>query len=80
MRATMAAIVLLMLTACATAPPPTWNKPGASQQSFAEDKYACLREAPGKIVQRDPNFAALGNREDWGLFNACMEARGWHKQ
>ena len=67
MRATMAAIgLLLMLTACATNP----TQSGASQQSFAEDKYAFLREAPGKIVQPDPNFQALGYREDWGLFNA----------
>jgi hypothetical protein len=70
-------LAALAMAGCATAQaPPTWNKPGATQQSFAVDKYACLKEAPGKVVQRDPNFQALGYREDWGLFNACMEARG----
>jgi hypothetical protein len=36
------------LGGCATGP--TWNKPGATQASFAADKYAYLKETPNNAI------------------------------
>ncbi len=42
------ALAALLLTACATSPPPQpirWSKPGATTDQFNADRYQCAREA-----------------------------------
>lgn len=52
-----------------------WDKPppGATPQSFAVDKYDCIRQSQVMIIINGSG----GQMTKWPLFNDCMEARGW---
>jgi hypothetical protein len=69
-----------MLAGCATANGPIWNKPGGTQQQFAADKYQCIHEnQSGAVAVPIGNMAVAAPVTNWGLYNACMEARGWRQ-
>jgi hypothetical protein len=75
-----ALVTALVLAGCATRRP-IWNKPGATQQSFAADKYECQRENQGGAVAVPVGNAAVAVPvTNWQLYNACMEARGYTRQ
>ena len=57
----------LALAGCATGS--VWDKPGGTQQSFAVDKYNCMK-------RRLPPLVGL----DQEMYAACMEALGWRKR
>ena len=50
----------LALAGCATGS--VWDKPGGTQQSFAIDKYNCMKRRPPPLVGLDQE-----------LYAACME-------
>ncbi len=60
-----------LLSACA---PPVFNKPGATQQDFATDKYSCERDS-----RQSGGFSGgiAGAIEIQQYFNRCMAAHGW---
>jgi hypothetical protein len=79
MRRMIFAVAAVALASCATQGP-IWNKPGGTQQSFDVDKYQCQRENQGGAVAvRVGNAAVAVPVTNWQLYNACMEARGWHQ-
>jgi hypothetical protein len=57
----------LALAGCATGS--VWDKPGGTQQSFAVDKYNCMK-------RRLPPLVGL----DQEMYAGCMEALGWRKR
>jgi len=72
--------VIALMVGCAS-PKLFWTKPGGNQDAFARDRYDCAREAsaPYSSAYVGPygGSSQQGVRVDHGLFNACMEARGW---
>lgn len=66
-------------------PPITWIKPGATTQSFAQDKLVCIQVATSTVG----GFTAIGtpmmlavaadanNQQKQQVFNTCMEAKGY---
>lgn len=64
-----------------------WHKPNSTQQEFAKDKYDCMQQSQqrqssaggGYYIGRDyfPGQAQSSVVMNMGLFDACMEARGY---
>ena len=63
---------------------PVWVKPGASQNDFSVDRYACLQEAQQRVgaARVNPYSGAAVNtvQTNQMLFTSCMNARGWYLQ
>ena len=61
-----------------------WVKPGASQNDFSSDRYACLQDSQQRVgaAQVNPYGGAAVNtvRTNEQLFASCMNARGWYLQ
>ena len=59
----------------------TWEKPGAGVDEFNQARYACLQQVQqpysAAYVGRYGGSASGGMTTNAGLYNACMEARGW---
>lgn len=74
------AFVSISLVACA----PVWVKPGASQNDFAQDKYSCMQQSQQRVSGAYVNAYGGAASEkvvtNEGLFNACMQSRGWSLQ
>ena len=72
---------VLLLSGCASSAP-SWNRPGATAQDFAVDRYRCTQEsrvgfsATGGLVWVAAANAAAENQSAQ-LFQQCMEAHGW---
>jgi hypothetical protein len=76
-----AIIFCLSLTSCAQQSQSIWLKPGAQPDEFSQERYACLQQS------QQPNSSAYINRyggaansnmiTNGGLFDACMNSRGW---
>jgi hypothetical protein len=62
----------LSLSACAQR---IWNKPGATQQDFATDSYACEKDARQSGYFGGGLTGALNMQE---FDDRCMVAHGWH--
>lgn len=75
------AAVAAVLSGCAA---PTWNKPGASQDEFARDRYACMQDSQQRVgtaaVNQFGGNASNSMQTNGMLFNGCMNARGWNLQ
>lgn len=75
-----AGLASVLLFGCA----PVWVKPGASQNDFAQDKYSCLQQSQqrvsGAYVNAYGGVASDKPVTNEGLFNACMQSRGWSLQ
>jgi hypothetical protein len=58
-----------------------WNKPGASKDDFASDRYACLQgsqqQSGTAFFNRYGGAASSGMATNGGLFDACMNSKGW---
>ena len=54
-----------------------WVKPRASPDNFAEDKRSCLIWSHKNSYMGSSNSGSVNYRS---LFDACMQARGWHLQ
>jgi hypothetical protein len=76
-----AAFFCLLLASCAHQPQALWLKPGAVPDEFAQERYSCLQQS------QQPNSTAFISRyggtansniiTNGGLFDACMNSRGW---
>lgn len=81
MRSRLILPVLLATVGCQA---PMWTKPGATQDEFSRDKYACMQEAqqPASAahVNRHGGQASSGIATNRDLFTACMNARGYYQQ
>ena len=55
----------------------TYIKPGVSGQEMAGDNYQCRQESRGYRMLSTGTVASAGDAQDWGLYKACMEARGY---
>jgi hypothetical protein len=75
----LAVVAVLAVSGCAK---PVWNKPGASQSDFAQDKYACLQQSQQQVsgiyVNRFAGVADSRMQANEGLFASCMNAKGWY--
>jgi len=73
--------LLFALVGCASQ---TWNKPGATQNEFNADRYACLQESQQQqgraYVNPYGGAAQSGSVTNIFLFRACMQAHGWNLQ
>jgi len=81
----IAFILLFLLAGCAhNADNKVWIKPGASTNEFNVDKYDCIQQAQQKSSSAYVNpyggVAGSGTITNWGLYNACMNAKGWTLQ
>jgi hypothetical protein len=77
-------IMLLFLFAGCAHNNNVWVKPGASTNEFNVDKYDCLQQSQqkssGAFVNQYGGFANSGSITNVGLFNSCMNAKGWSLQ
>jgi hypothetical protein len=69
------------LAGCAPQTQSLWLKPGAGTDEFQQDRYACLQGAQqpssSAYVGRYGGAASSGMITNGGLFDACMNAKGW---
>lgn len=72
MKRLIAVGILLVVAGCART---IWNKPGASQQDFATDSYACEKDAR-QSGYFGGGFVGAANFQ--GFVNRCMVAHGWY--
>jgi starvation-inducible outer membrane lipoprotein len=76
-------LIVISLTACATAPQTTirYTRVDTSQQEFMKDRYECLQQSEqrvsGAVVYG--NVASSQEREvaNCGLWLSCLTARGY---
>jgi hypothetical protein len=80
-RVAVVAVLPLALLACATAPQALWLKPGAASDEFGQDKYACLQQSQQQsssaYINRYGGVANSGAVTNGGLYDACMNSKGW---
>jgi hypothetical protein len=88
---TLAILSLVLFSGCAARQQYAWNKPGATQEEFAQDKYACVREArapsssaymsggyyAGNTYVPGSGAASSGEIVNEAFFKPCMEAKGY---
>jgi hypothetical protein len=76
-----AVIFPLVLAACATQPQALWLKPGAASEDFGQDRYACLQQSQQQsstaYMNRYGGVANSGAITNGGLYDACMNSKGW---
>lgn len=81
MKKILSSICILLVAGCSQ---PLWVKPGASQQDFGVDKYQCMQQAQQRVSGTYVNAygGASSNKviTNEGLFNACMNSKGWTLQ
>lgn len=63
-------LVVLLLAGCATTER-VWEKPGATQQEFAQDQGQCQAQGFGAPAGPTSLQAAM-------MMNACMRGKGWY--
>jgi hypothetical protein len=80
------AIALVTLTACTTAPAPPqpvsrFTKPGATQEQFMSDRYACYQAAQeqisGPLMNASPGAASGQVVASRSMWLSCMSSRGY---
>jgi hypothetical protein len=84
-RAVMYAAVVFAVAGCAVPPPPLpvarFSKPGATQEQYMADRYACYQEsaqnASGAYVNAYGGASSSGVVHSRGAWLACMGARGY---
>jgi hypothetical protein len=84
MKKIIAIATIATLAGCAQM---AWYKPGATQQSFSQDKYDCLQQSQQRVATYNPNNANWGGntytnsqQTNNTLFQSCMNARGYSLQ
>lgn len=75
-------VLALSLGGCAApAPPLSREKPGATEQEFMADRYACLQQSATTVYgsYAGPYGGASKAQTgcDYQLYDACMNARGY---
>ena len=66
-------LLLLLLLGCTS---PQWTKPGITEQTWAEDRYACERDA------RQSGYfggGVIGAINMQSFFERCLEAKGYRR-
>jgi hypothetical protein len=73
MRRRLMVICALFFSACA---PMAWERPGASQNDLATDRFECLRQSQQRVSGggQAPDQLITNSK----LFKSCMTAKGWH--
>lgn len=78
---TVVSAIASMFGLSACAPMMAWNKPGASQAEFSQDKYDCMQQSQqqvsGAYVNKFGGGASSQVVTNGNLFNSCLNARGW---
>jgi hypothetical protein len=88
---TLAILSLVLFSGCAARQQYAWNKPGGTQEQFAQDKYTCVREAraPTSSAAMSGGYyvgntyvpaaaaASSGEIVNEAFFKPCMEAKGY---
>ena len=88
MKKLLAALVVLLLISGCAVNNNVWYQANASQEVFAQDRYACLQQAQqpnstayygdyGGLLAGKQYTAQAGMVTNNPLFTACMNARGW---
>lgn len=77
--AVSALVSVFALSACA--PMMSWNKPGASQAEFSQDKYDCMQQSQQQVSGAYINKFGGGSSSqvitNGNLFSSCLNAKGW---
>lgn len=80
----ISASLFLSVLLCGCATTTLWDKPGATQQDFAQDRYRCQQETASS-----GNYTAAGSlmfiaiaqsqarKNQQAMFSSCMEAAGY---
>jgi starvation-inducible outer membrane lipoprotein len=80
------AMLALTLAACSSAPtapqpPAKFTKPGATQEQFMSDRYACYQAAQqqigGPLMNASPGAASPQVVASRSMWLSCMQARGY---
>jgi hypothetical protein len=81
------ATVIGLMLACSPRYAIVWDKPGATKQEFAKDKYECMQEAQqtqsGATGAYCSGYVCVPSQAESKvvtnptLFSSCMEARGY---
>jgi hypothetical protein len=70
-----------IISGCATSPlNQNWvrNTPGGTDEELNKDKYECMKQSQQRVLRSFGGGVAFAETEtNKGLFNACMEARGY---
>jgi hypothetical protein len=78
-RTILAIAAICALGGCATKPA-LYSKPSYTNQEFAADKLACLQAShTGDIAVPVSGTVVVAPINNDGLFQTCMESRGWHR-
>lgn len=79
MRTASILVTAALLSGCVTEK--VWIKPGASQDDFVRQRYACMQQSQQQVsvasIGRYGGVAQSGQNTNAPLFNACMSADGW---
>ena len=82
--ARFSALLILVAASGCVFKPMLWNKPGATQEEFAQAKYECLQQSQqtqsGAYVNPYGGAATTQVVTNPGLFGACMNAHGFYLQ
>jgi hypothetical protein len=79
-------VLALTIAACTTAPAPTqpasrFSKPGATQEQFMSDRYACYQAAQqqisGPLMNANPGAASPQVVASRSMWLSCMKSRGY---
>ena len=70
-RATIVVLVPFILAGCTQT---VWDKPGATQQDYNQDTYACEKDTRQSGYFGGGLMASLRMKE---FFDRCMVAHGW---
>ena len=70
------AVCVVALGGCARAPA-RFSKPGATEQVFMQDRYACIQQSQQNRGAANAYVAYTGVIVNRGVFMSCMGARGY---
>jgi hypothetical protein len=75
------AVLSLSLASCGQQAQQLWLKPGAAADEFSQERYACLQQSQqpssSAYIGRYGGAANSNIITNGGLFDACMNSRGW---
>jgi hypothetical protein len=76
-----AIIFSIALVSCVQQSQQLWLKPGAAAEEFSQERYACLQQSQQPSSSSYLNrYGGVSNSNiitNGGLFDACMNSRGW---
>lgn len=70
-------ILAALLSACATAQPIRWDKPGTTREQFAQDEAGCEMEAYKARASCAYPGTPLAEQLQQRVYESCMRSKGY---